>query len=185
MLNNAYLWLIRYQQAQDTVFMNDFAQFIFKTSKKNLNLVLYTDYERSTEDIYFQAKRISGFLSENLVANSVFHLHQWGLVSRKNDNYVLNIDKLSKITALSRAVVLTNVWNEHLPDLTEILTFLCAVPVQKAFLFANNPHLNIHTQIPAEVNAFPNETETAQILTKMNNFTETWVSHLNNIVKII
>lgn len=185
MLNPMYLWLIRYPQAQDTVFMNEFAQFLQKTDKKNFNLVLYSNYEQTLEEMYFQAKRISGFLSENLVANTVFHLHQWGLVSRQADKYVLNTDKFSKIAALSPAVVLTNVWNENLPELSDILAVLRSVPIQKAFIFANNPHLNIHTQVPAEVHAFPNETETAEILAKMSNFTETWVSHLNNISKIL
>ncbi len=183
--DTVYLWLIRYEQAQDTVFMNEFAQFLQKTDKKIFNLVLYSNYEQSVEEIYFQAKRISGFLSENLIANSVFHLHQWGLVSRTEENYALNTDKFSKIMALSSALVLTNVWNENLPDLSEILVVLRDVPVQKAFVFANNPHLNIHTQSAPEVDLFPNETETAQLLVKMSSFVETWVSHLNHLSKVI
>lgn len=183
--DTVYLWLVRHQQTQDTVFMNDFAQFLQKVDKKIFNIVLYSNYEQTPEEMYFQAKRISGFLNENLVANSVFHLHQWGLVSRQGDSYVLNMEKLSKIVALSPALVLTNVWHENLPDLSEILAVLRDVPVQKAFVFSNNPHLNIHTQSAPEVDLFPNETETAQLLVKMSSFVETWVSHLNNLSKVI
>jgi hypothetical protein len=179
-----YVWLIRKAQAQDTVFMNEFSQFLQKNQQKFSNLILHISTD-TPEDIYFQGKRISGFLSEHLVTNSVFHLHQWGLVNYVQDVYQLNTEKLSKIFSLSSTVVLTNIWKETHLDLTELLPLLQKIPVQKGFIFANNPHLNIHTQEHTQVSAYPDEQDTAELLSLMSSSLETWVSHLNNISKII
>lgn len=185
MSHSIYLWLIRPVQTQDTVFMNDFASFLQKNNTKFQNLVLHLSTEDTPEQIYFQAKRISGFLSEHLVTNTVFHLHQWGLLSRQGNDYVLNTEKLSKILTLSSTVVLTNVWQESLLNISQILKAVQSLPVQKAFVFANNPHLNIHTQDYVQASVFPDEETTADLLYHMTPLLETWISHLNNLSKIL
>lgn len=179
-----YFWLIRDEQVRDTVFMNEFAEFLHKNENKFHSIILHTSND-IPEKIYFQAKRISGFLSENLLTNSVFHLHQWGLVNRQANDYILNREKLSKVFKLSSAVVFTNIWQDISLSLSEVGLLLQQIPVKKAFIFANNPHLNIHTQDYTQVNAYPDEATTAIALQQVSSFFETWVSHLNNIAKTI
>lgn len=185
-MDSVYLWVLRKSQAQDTVFMNDFSQFLHK--KNLVNIVLYLSLKEdpsSPEETYFQAKRVSGFLSEQLVPNTLFHLHQWGIMHYQDTDYVLNIEKLSKVFTLSSTVVLTNVWKENLLELSEILHALRDVPIIKGVVFTNNPHLNIHTQDYTQVSHYPDEKETAQLSAQMSSFVETWVSHLNNFSKLL
>jgi hypothetical protein len=177
-------WLIRNEQAQDTVFMNEFAEFLHKNSNKFNSVIVHINTD-TPEKIYFQAKRISGFLSEHLVTNSVFHLHQWGLVNYHDSHYVLNTEKLSKIFKLSSTVVLTNIWQETQLNLSEVAFLLQKIPIKKGFVFPNNPHLNIHTQDYLQVNAYPDETTTSEALQQISYFFQTWVSHLNNLPRVI
>ncbi|MCS7028841.1 MAG: hypothetical protein NZ519_08750 [Bacteroidia bacterium] len=175
---------MRKVQVQDPVFMNDFAKFLHKNTQNAQNFVLYVDTEGQTaEEQYFEAKRISAFLSEHLVSNSLFHLHHWGILKLQEGSYIFDNQKIEQCFTLSRALVLTCIWQNQNLALSEVCNSLGRLSFSKVFIFPQNPHLNIRTQEHASVLEYPNEGETARILSQVQSVFQgkCWVSHLNNI----
>ncbi|MCS7075344.1 MAG: hypothetical protein NZ455_01480 [Bacteroidia bacterium] len=179
-----YLWILRRVQAQDTVFMNDFAKFLQKHPRNTFHFILYLDTEEpSIEAQHFQAKRISGFLSEHLVSNTVFHLHQWGILKQNQNTYYFDQQKITQCFTLSTTIVFTCVWESSIIPLSLLLEAFGSLFLEQVFVFANNPHLNIRTQDYTQILSYPNEEETANLFRQVKQVFESisWVSHLNNI----
>lgn len=156
------LWIVQPHLVADPIFMMDLGAVIKKRVTNQKAVVLHlSNATFPIPKIQMMGKDVSGFLTENLIANVAFELSQLRLFYHTEQEWKMSSLVFNKMLALSEALVLSNIYEEQVLPLNDILNAFqqANMPITQTYLFPQNISLNIHTTQIEELAQYPTEQE--------------------------